>query len=110
MKNLSRTWSIWQSGGGIMIYSHDYTCSSGRVYSLHTNGESVVNVDIPTEEYLAITDYEEQEMHHLDSNYQLTETREATYNTVAHWLCPYTGQELADILEKDIWSIFNLTM
>lgn len=96
--DLKLGWNEWNSGGGCMIWSCDLT--DGK--SIHLTDECCFLCDIPSDEYWELEDWEDQCPHHLaecDQN-DLAQGRD-----VAFTFCPHVGQEMADLIEKDINAI-----
>ena len=95
------SWSKWNSGGGCMIYSFDFQTSDDQTFSIHATTEDMVTADISSVEYWALETWEEQESHHALAMVLYNEEL-----SISATLCEYAGQELADLIEKDVREIW----
>jgi hypothetical protein len=95
-EGLKLGWSSWNSGGGCMIWSYEYTGSKGNTHSIHVSDECMVNCNISREEYWKL-EHEDQECTHLGEYMHFSENPKISF-----LLCPWTGQELADLIEHDV--------
>lgn len=95
-EGLKLSWSEWNSGGGCMIWSHEYTGSKGNTHSIHVSDECMVNCNVSRDEYWAM-EQDNQECTHLGEYMHFSERPKISF-----LLCPWTGQELADLVEQDV--------
>lgn len=96
--SLTYGWTEWNSGGGCMIWSYDF--ADGK--SIHTNEEIAVLASIPSSEYWALETDEAQEPARLIT-YHFPDT--CMLHNLSFALCPYLGQEMSDLVAKDVLAI-----
>lgn len=96
-------WSKWNSGGGCMIYNFNYASSDGVAYSIHVSDDCLIAVNISSVEYWSLETAEEQENQLLIPVLYWDEDR-----SISKELCPYTGQELADLIEADVQKMWTM--
>lgn len=97
-EGLVYNWNEWNSGGGCMIWSVDLL----EHYSIHMTDECCFLCSCPSDKYWELEDWEDQKEFHLaevDQN-DLSQNRGPAY-----LFAPWLGQEIADLIEKDIDAI-----
>lgn len=103
-------WNEWNSGGGCMIWSFEYSHYStgsctNNTHSIHVSDECAVHANCSTEEYWEMESNEEQECTHLNE-YMYWKSNPK----ISQIVCQYTGQELADKIALDmatLWDYMN---
>jgi len=95
-------WNEWNSGGGCMIWSVEFT--DGK--SMHLSDEYICVSTKGTKEYWEIEDCDEQSDTHVFSKWMSPDNYD--FYDWAFMLCPIFGQEMADALNKDIKMILEI--
>jgi len=95
-EGLKLTWTVYNTGGGCMVWNYEYEGSKGNTHSIHVSDECMINTNVSTDEYWGM-DQNDQECTHLGEYMWFIHYPKISFN-----LCPYTGQELADLIAEDI--------
>lgn len=98
---LTLSWNEWNSGGGCMIWSHDFVDGT----SVHVTDEVLVLSKYNSAKHWeAEFSQDEDEVDYILLTYHFTEEHESP---LSFSLCPFVGQELADLVAKDIYEILR---
>lgn len=95
------SWEEWHSGGGCMVWMHEFCDGT----SIHVTDEVIQLSKYNIQNTLdAGFDGEHEEEDYITMTHYLTEEHP---ETLSFYLCPFLGQELADMVAKDIEEIIR---
>lgn len=93
LPQLKFNWEEWNSGGGCMIWSHEFCDGT----SVHVTDECLILSKFNIENHRN-AEFDGEEDHYLMVHH-FTEEHESP---LSFYLCPFIGQEMADIIEHDV--------